>query len=204
MYTYPVYQPQPGAYPPTVSTSITPEGGSHFTVYPAPLPMNPYFPPLEHYVNYDSEPKESSKSTAKTPRPPNAWILYRSDKLKAIANGETIPGLEAVMNQSGLSGSGTSEGEEAQKKPKKKPRKGAKEPSKGILSLGRGKTGRGLPQADISKMISLLWKKEKPEAKAKYERMAEIKKLEVSELPTTLMTASRTLSWLQISAASAS
>jgi len=129
-----------------------------------------------------------------TPRPPNAWILYRSDQLKAIAAGEHLPGLEAIMAEAGLSNSGTELSEESCTEdknkiagsmlppptPKKKAKKGAKEPSEGLLSLGRGKTGRGLPQADISKMISMLWKRESAEVRSDYERMSEMRKLQVS------------------------
>lgn len=146
--------------------------------------------------------KSGSKKAVRvlhTPRPPNAWILYRSDKLKAIANGEHLAGLDAVMAEAGLSTSGTDISEESsteakskiagemppprEPSPKKKPKKGAKEPSEGILSLGRGKTGRGLPQADISKMISMLWKRETPDIRASYEHMSEMKKVQVSFIP---------------------
>jgi hypothetical protein len=36
------------------------------------------------------------------PRPPNAWILYRSERLRAIAAGEPIPGLLAVLEAQSL------------------------------------------------------------------------------------------------------
>ena len=135
-----------------------------------------------------------------TPRPPNAWILYRSDKLKAIANGERPPGLDEILAESGLSTSGTdlSEDSSAEDKkmgsismppppsPQKKLKKGAKEPTEGLLSLGRGKTGRGLPQADISKMISMLWKRETPEVRAEYEKLSETRKLQVRSVPASL------------------
>ena len=157
-------------------------------------------PPSEIGTSYSVANSSLSKATGssrptKTPRPPNAWILYRSDKLKAIAAGDTIKGLEAVMTELYPSGSsaGTSnesgDAEESntgseikRKKPRKpKAKKGAKEPTEGLLSLGRGKTGRGLPQADISKMISMLWKQESPEVRTQYERMSEMKKQEVSD-----------------------
>ncbi|RXK39761.1 hypothetical protein M231_02954 [Tremella mesenterica] len=151
-----------------------------------------------------------------TPRPPNAWILYRSDKLKAIAAGEKVAGIDQIMAEMGVvsgSGSGSgevtssgpetgfdelskgSEGEISSKEmdkdkasmpppalPKRaKGKKGAKEPTEGLLSLGRGKGGRGLPQADISKMISMLWKREGQEVRAEYERRAELRKMEHQE-----------------------
>lgn len=147
-------------------------------------------------------PSSSATATleAKPPRPPNAWIIYRSDMLKSISAGRCIPGLEDVMREAGYpvasSGTGSSAEESGMDvtqsatdddgkpaaKPKKraKGKKGAKEPTEGLLSLGRGKTGRGLPQAHISKMISTLWKRESQDVRAKYEKMSEAKKLEVS------------------------
>jgi hypothetical protein len=156
------------------------------------------------YVNYTPhppldaplEPTDTSKPAPviHTPRPPNAWILYRSDKLKAIAAGDEIPGLDGVMAELGVSGTSSSdevdrdeaekgpeeESAKAKPKPKKKGKKGVKEPTEGLLSLGRGKTGRGLPQADISKMISMLWKRESASVRGEYERRSEMKKAEVS------------------------
>ncbi|KAG6886256.1 hypothetical protein C0993_006666 [Termitomyces sp. T159_Od127] len=61
------------------------------------------------------------------PRPPNSWILYRSDMVALLA--PPPPG-----------------------------------------------TTRS--QADVSRIISAMWKTEKPEVKAEYERRAEVKKLE--------------------------
>ncbi|GJJ06283.1 hypothetical protein Clacol_000474 [Clathrus columnatus] len=62
------------------------------------------------------------------PRPPNAWILYRSDKLRNIPSPP--PGA-----------------------PKR-------------------------PQAEVSKMISQMWKLESPDVRGHYERLSEIKKAE--------------------------
>ncbi|ORY29345.1 hypothetical protein BCR39DRAFT_174618 [Naematelia encephala] len=128
--------------------------------------------------------KGSPLKPTHTPRPPNAWILYRSDKLRAIAAGETLPGMHAVLAEMGLSsssaGSDDSNGEETINKRSKKAKgkKGAKEPTEGMLALGKGKAGRGLPQADISKMISLLWKRESAEVRGTYERLSETEKAE--------------------------
>lgn len=66
--------------------------------------------------------------SAQPPRPPNAWILYRSDKLKEI------------------------------------PAPAAGEPRR--------------PQAEISRMVSDMWKNESPEVRAYYEQQSEIKKAE--------------------------
>ena len=62
------------------------------------------------------------------PRPPNAWILYRSEKIR------TLPPLQP------------------------------------------GEARRG--QADVSRMISEMWKNETEEERSRYERMAEQKKAE--------------------------
>jgi len=160
----------------------------------------------EEYRNRQSSAEPTSllasskplPSKAQPPRPPNAWILYRSDQLKAISAGRKVKGLDDVMRESGLS---SSSGEESsaetgltsatsvsatgtgtdEEKPtvKRKGKKGAKEPTEGLLKLGKGKTGRGLPQAHISKMISELWKRETPTVRGEYERRSELKKLEV-------------------------
>ncbi|KAG6832501.1 hypothetical protein H0H87_001426 [Tephrocybe sp. NHM501043] len=61
------------------------------------------------------------------PRPPNSWILYRSDM---------------------------------------------------VACLPPPPPGTTRSQADVSKIISAMWKSEKPEVKAEYERRAEVKKLE--------------------------
>jgi hypothetical protein len=101
--------------------------------------------------------------------------------LNQIRNGTVPPGLEEIARaqQPAQSTSATS-GSEGDNK--KKGKKGCKDNSSADLlaELGGGKAGRGLPQADISKMISLLWKKETEEGRRKYEQMAELKKLEVS------------------------
>jgi hypothetical protein len=156
----------------------------------------------EDHRQSSAEPNPTSPSKPlvfeRPPRPPNAWILYRSDQLKAISAGRKIKGLDDVMKESGvLSSSGEESSAEAgltsatsvtdddKEKPivKRKGKKGAKEPTEGLLALGKGKTGRGLPQAHISKMISELWKRESATVRAEYERRSEVKKLEVSPFP---------------------
>jgi hypothetical protein len=155
----------------------------------------------EDHRQSSAEPNPTSPSKPlvleRPPRPPNAWILYRSDQLKAISAGRKIKGLDDVMRESGVSSSSgeessaeagltsaTSVTDDDKEKPiiKRKGKKGAKEPTEGLLALGKGKTGRGLPQAHISKMISELWKRESPTVKAEYEKRSEVKKLQVSLL----------------------
>ncbi|KAK6905910.1 hypothetical protein I203_106745 [Kwoniella mangroviensis CBS 8507] len=151
-----------------------------------------------------ASPGKSLKVSGKDsiPRPPNAWILYRSDILKDLASGNDIPGLDAVLTKLGYgpvtsasSDESTNESVSATKgKSKeatdsemmpppstikvKKSKKGVKQPTEEFLSLGRGKTGKGLPQAHISKLISTLWKNETEERKAFYERKADLRKIE--------------------------
>jgi hypothetical protein len=159
----------------------------------------------EDHRQSSAEPNPTSGSKPlvfeQPPRPPNAWILYRSDQLKAISAGRKIKDLDDVMRESGVSSnsgdessaeagltSTTSVTDDDKEKPiiKRKGKKGAKEPTEGLLALGKGKTGRGLPQAHISKMISELWKRESQTVRGEYEKRSEVKKLEVSLfLPST-------------------
>lgn len=198
----------PSQYSPSIPYSYGMSPGGPFQ--PHSFPPSEYFPsptlptgfvydhnamflPAEEYVALPTRPEtidvasesEAGPSTKPhTPRPPNAWILYRSDMLRAIGAGEQVTGLEEIGMELGKSGSSESSSEDKpddpKGKPKKKSKKHAKEPAEGLLTLGRGKTGRGLPQADISKMISMLWKREKPEIRAEYEAKSEAKKQEVS------------------------
>lgn len=104
-----------------------------------------------------------------------------------------MPKLDAAMVEHGISSGEASDGmidlsdrdEVAAKsgiikKRAKKPKKGSKEPTAGMLSLGKGKTGRGIPQADVSKLISLMWAREEPAVKKIYENQSAVHKKEVS------------------------
>lgn len=164
--------------------------------YDATIPHTPSSPAA---IKLESPSKSPAK--AQPPRPPNAWILYRSDRLKDISAGREVKGLDAVMRDSGISGSSASSGEESgpgratkgttpatsvsagtdEEKPvvKRKGKKGAKEPTEGLLRMGTGKTGRGLPQAHISKMISELWRRESTDVRREYEQRSEARKNEV-------------------------
>ena len=183
---YLVHDPSVPRHPAAFGSSSPHEEMANFFQYgPPPVTAAPVSTQLP-------EVEREGKSTIKgvhTPRPPNAWILYRSDKLKAIAAGSEVPGLDDVMAELGVSSSDScdEQGQQADdglpskpKAKKKKVKKGAKEPTEGMLSLGKGKTGRGLPQADISKMISMLWKRESVAVRGEYERQSEMKKAEVS------------------------
>ena len=130
------------------------------------------------------------------PRPPNAWILYRSERLRAIAAGEPIPGLLAVLKEQSLvralddSQSRIADFKESSDSPEPNRFQLFKdgEPSSSsqmdVKEQSKNEAGskyrRALLQADISKVISMMWKREGKEIKSKYEAMAEAKKLEVS------------------------
>lgn len=74
------------------------------------------------------DPSPDNRPTVQPPRPPNAWILYRSDKLRELP--------PPAPNQ---------------------PRRA---------------------QADVSKLISHMWKHESEYVRAEYERLADVKKAE--------------------------
>ncbi|RSH95807.1 Inorganic phosphate transporter pho84 [Saitozyma podzolica] len=50
-------------------------------------------------------PVKKAGRSQKPPRPPNAWILYRSDKLRAIAASQPVPGLDAIIAETTVSSS---------------------------------------------------------------------------------------------------
>lgn len=135
-----------------------------------------------------SSSQNENKSQVIVPRPPNAWILYRSDMLKRISEGEKVPGIDKAREELGLSllhGGSGDEGSGNKSMPpppvkKVKIRKGGKMPTEDYIALGPGKGGKGLPQSDISKVISHLWKNEIPDIRAVYENRANARKLEVS------------------------
>ena len=207
---------QPGYFTPAQSHEYeqSPYANSFATFtpesYPAPARRRPQpyarspavhgQPPLESPMTFPMEieptyaAEELEVEVKPPPRPPNAWILYRSDRLRDIADGVTLPALDGVKAELGLStdsgekspesgadgAKGESEGEHIDPKGKKrKPKKGSKAPSEGILNLGKGKTGRGIPQADISKLISMMWARESDVVKKEYDALANRKKEEV-------------------------
>jgi hypothetical protein len=230
-HAYPHSIPSNPSFPPMASTvpaqsppgHTEEKGGELGSRLDIDLCMEFELDPLMATTDQEQAPSETPSPVKKAgrsqkpPRPPNAWILYRSDKLRAIAAGEPVPGLDAIIaetivsSSSGSANSGedslnlgkgnggskeetpaSSAGSDGQVSSKgsmvppppptnvKKPKKGSKEPTEGFLSLGRGKTGRGLPQADVSKMISMLWKRESAQVRGGYEKRAQLKKVEVS------------------------
>ncbi|WVQ82751.1 hypothetical protein IAT38_004883 [Cryptococcus sp. DSM 104549] len=141
-----------------------------------------------------SKPSKAKAAAAKPerdtiPRPPNAWIIYRSHVLGALGKGEHVPGLDKAMaevgyrNPAGKGRAGApSSSDESMPPPKPRIKRGVAPPTEEFLALGQGKTGKGLPQADISKVISYLWKHETADRRRMYETQAELKKAEHQRL----------------------
>jgi hypothetical protein len=102
---------------------------STFSVHPTPFSFaNPYCTNALHdFMPGVAKPGATAGVGGQPPRPANAWILYRSDKMKGMV---PEPG---------------------------QPRQ---------------------PQADISKLIAAMWKNEKPEIRAHYEALSDMKKAE--------------------------
>ncbi|TDL26051.1 hypothetical protein BD410DRAFT_563645 [Rickenella mellea] len=99
-----------------------------FNRYPPIVPLFSKRTPARQIRPMPGPVRTQGGKPAQPPRPPNAWILYRSDKLREIPS----------------------------------------------LNPGAPR----LPQADISKQISAMWKNECEEVRAKYEYLANIKKTE--------------------------
>lgn len=91
-------------------------------------------------------PAVSKGLRSQPPRPPNPWILYRTHKYSAIRDGKTVPNLEMALAQTLLS-----------------------VPASKYNNRGRGtRLWHCLPQAVLSKVISLLWSWELPEVRQIY------------------------------------
>jgi hypothetical protein len=99
---------------------------SHIPIYD--LYTIPQSPPPEEMAGPVRTVATDNRMTIQPPRPPNAWILYRSDKLRNLP--PTAPGV---------------------------PRRA---------------------QADVSKLISEMWKNELDDVRAEYERRADARKAE--------------------------
>lgn len=138
---------------------------------------------LEPEVPYDLGRKKDGKIA----RPPNAWILYRSEMLKQLTEGKQVEGLEAALEELNNPPADDESTPPTNGRSRKKPRKPRRPPTKAvnelIRELGSGKGGRGLPQAEISRVISVLWKREGPERRRHYDNLASQAKEEVSSSP---------------------
>ncbi|KAL1406003.1 hypothetical protein Q8F55_007686 [Vanrija albida] len=149
----------------------------------------------QHYLHSTSMTPSLSADTVsgvrvKPPRPPNAWIIYRSDKLKDFEAIHTREQLKELLEQANMMDqfpkylTSIASVEKAHrleaesngaKRKGKKPSKPAVE-GRGIFRLGKG--GKGLPQAEISQLISRLWKGEPAAVRSQYEHKAEVAKQE--------------------------
>lgn len=172
---------------------------------------SPMTPPDTDAINLppDVKPRTIKSLKSNPPRPPNAWILYRSEKLKAIAAGEKLANLEAILAEQQAEAQRANEGTSRAPRGGNKRRGGSQTSSKSSKGKAKGKKKAGdhdteseptdgrsppqdsansdgntaskaVPQAEISKVISLMWKREKKEEKARFEKMAQLKKAEVS------------------------
>ncbi|KAK4685791.1 hypothetical protein P7C73_g4349, partial [Tremellales sp. Uapishka_1] len=151
--------------------------------------------------------------SGKPPRPPNAWIIYRSYRVSQCALGEGVEEVNAVIRElaakdkaannekaglrsladlpeNPLSKTGSVEPSAETSTPPTSGHESDLEPKKELdidtetapvvdpTAMLRGKSGKGLPQSDISRIMSVLWKRESPEVRREYERKAEIMKVE--------------------------
>jgi hypothetical protein len=190
-------QQQQGMFPPTEVFSRMPAPAPPAQhVHAAGGPPGPsYAPPMAPQRSL-SPPRSPKAAPKKPPRPPNAWILYRSETLAKMSRGERIPLLEQVLIESygpakfpaqpwPTQSESTEEddGTGANKGPKsfRKGKKGGKDINWYMWMLGliRSPDG-GMPQSDVSRIISNIWKHEPEEQRQHYDNLSQIKKAEVS------------------------
>jgi len=135
-----------------------------------------YDSPEQDLDDEDDEADESTRHTTPPPiekkisRPPNAWILYRSDRIREYNEIGTIK-----------SACASDEAESSKAKSAKAGKKVDK----------TKKPGKGYTQAEISRLIAEEWRNEPKDVKARYDRLAEIRKMEVS-LGRSIMSCSET------------
>ncbi|WVN89112.1 uncharacterized protein L203_104328 [Cryptococcus depauperatus CBS 7841] len=116
------------------------------------------------------EPKTSAAKgkKQKIPRPPNSWILYRSDLLKKLKepNFEEFENAKATMLRADPTALDIyKDGTKKQTAPRED------------RPIKHG-SARGLIQAQVSKVLSFLWREEPPSVKEQYERLADLKKVQ--------------------------
>lgn len=206
----------PETGPPTPATSMLDSSASVALATPSSneglsedAPMTP--PVLDVRVLPSNGTKGRTFKQLKSgpPRPPNAWILYRSEKLKAIAAGEKLENLEVILaeqqaelEEQNIGTSGGPAGKERARpqtssKTTKKVTKGRKKagergtesdqtddrspPQESTANSNGHITSKAVPQAEISKVISLMWKRETQQERGRFEKMAQLKKVEVSQ-----------------------
>lgn len=186
---------QQGMFPPTEvfsrMPSHQPPPSQHAQV--ASGSLGPQYAPMASQPSIS--PARSPKATPKKPpRPPNAWILYRSETLAKMSRGERIPLLEQVLLESygpakfpaqpwPTQGESTEEddGTGVNKGPKsfRKGKKGGKDINWYMWMLGliRSPDG-GMPQSDVSRIISNIWKHEPEEQRQHYDKLSLQRKAE--------------------------
>lgn len=126
-----------------------------------------------------------SSSESKIPRPRNPWILYRSSIIDTFAEGGDLPGLQEFLEHKHASmilvGRGPMsdpQGVMDQFRAKHKKAKGLPMTSEEKRAVA-GKM-MGIQHADLTKLISPMWRAEPESVKAKFEREADVLKIEVS------------------------
>ncbi|BEJ15096.1 hypothetical protein CspHIS471_0408630 [Cutaneotrichosporon sp. HIS471] len=188
-------QQQQGMFPPT-------EVFSRMPAHPPPpqqhaqvagCPPGPSYAPMVPQQSV-SPPRSPKAAPKKPPRPPNAWIIYRSETLAKMSRGERIPLLEQVLLESygpakfpaqtwPAQGESTEEddGTGANTGPKsfRKGKKGGKDINWYMWMLGliRSPDG-GMPQSDVSRIISNIWKHEPEERRQHYDKLSQKRKVE--------------------------
>jgi hypothetical protein len=115
---------------PSIQRNFHPPNLKLYTLYYALHPLHPMTGPIRSKGKGRATDDEEVRPPPQTqpPRPPNAWILYRSDKIKVLPPAE--PGQ------------------------------------------------RSRAQADVSRLISDMWRNESDAVKMEYERLADAKKAE--------------------------
>ncbi|KLT38311.1 hypothetical protein CC85DRAFT_306080 [Cutaneotrichosporon oleaginosum] len=182
-----LFSHMPGPVPPSAQHVASAAGG----------PPGPSYAPMAPQRSL-SPPRSPKAAPKKPPRPPNAWILYRSETLGKMSKGERIPLLEQVLLESygppkfaaqpwPVQNESTEEddGTGANKGPKgfRKGKKGGKDINWYMWMLGliRSPDG-GMPQSDVSRIISNIWKHEPEEQRQYYDKLSQIKKAEHKEM----------------------
>lgn len=88
------------------------------------------------------------------PRPPNAWILYRTDKMRELQRQRDA----AMANSNGFC---------IPTRPSRRSRRSAGG------KASRHSTGGGALQAEVSRVVSHMWKYETPDRRAEYAQLAQ-------------------------------
>lgn len=95
-----------------------------------------------------------NRSLSVPPRPPNAWILYRTDKMRELQRQRDA----TMANTNGFC---------IPDRPSRRSRRSAGG------KASRHSTGGGALQAEVSRVVSQMWKHETPDRRAEYAQLAQ-------------------------------